>query len=288
MKFTAVLFFVCLLALGTKAQNDSLAVQKKYDTVHIGKKYIVVKHLGNNENAAVQEKNKKKDNINTEHLVLDLGFSNWADRTNYSDAASQGYIINRPGTPDIASKDFNLRVIKSVNIDIWFFMQRLNLINHYVNLKYGLGLDLNNYRFWTPLSFREGGTNPYNPSMNISHPFIFRDSISLEKDKLAADYLTIPLMLNFRTDPHQNKGLMISTGVSVGYLYSSRNKQISDEDSKHRNKGNYDLERWKFSYIAELGMGPLVLYGSYSPNSIFNNNVLDLKPYTIGIRFSSL
>ena len=32
-------------------------------------------------------------------------------------------------------------------MNIWFFMQRLNLIEHMVNLKYGLGLELNNYFF---------------------------------------------------------------------------------------------------------------------------------------------
>ena len=105
-------------------------------------------------------------------------------------------------------------------------MQRLNLIKHYVNLKYGLGLELNNYRFKTALSLKEGGSNPYDLSQNINHPFIFRDSISFSKNKLAADYVTIPFMLNFRTNPNNSdKGLSLSAGVSVGYLYSSRNKQ---------------------------------------------------------------
>ena len=77
-------------------------------------------------------------------------------------------------------------------------MQRLNLIKHYVNLKYGFGLELNNYQFKSALSLNEGGTNPYTCSQNINHPFIFRDSISFSKNKLAADYVTVPFMLNFR------------------------------------------------------------------------------------------
>ena len=165
-------------------------------------------------------------------------------------------------------------------------MQRLNLIKHYVNLKYGLGLELNNYRFKTALSMKEGGSNPYDLSHNINHPFIFRDSISFSKNKLAADYVTIPFMLNFRTNPNNSdKGLSLSAGVSVGYLYSSRNKQVS-ERGKHKNRGDYDLEKWKFSYIAELGLGPAHLYGSYSPNSIFEKG-LNLMPYNIGIRLSN-
>ena len=197
------------------------------------------------------------------------------------------YLVNNPGAASLAEKDFKLKTIKSVNVNIWFFMQRLNLIKHYVNLKYGVGLELNNYRFKSAVSLNEGGPNPYDASQNINHAFIFRDSIGFSKNKLAADYVTIPFMLNFRTNPNSSdKGLSFSAGVSVGYLYSSRNKQISGERGKLKNHGDYDLEKWKFSYIAELGLGPAHLYGSYSPNSIFEKG-LKFMPYNIGLRFSN-
>ena len=231
--------------------------------------------------------NQRSSNISTASWIVDLGFANWTDKTNYASATSDGYLINQPGHDALAENDFKLKTVKSVNVNIWFFMQRLNLIKHYVNLKYGLGIELNNYRFKSAVSFNEGGANPYNPLQNINHPFIFRDSIEFSKNKLAADYVTIPFMLNFRTNPnYSDKGLSFSAGVSVGYLYSSRNKQISDERGKHKNRGDYDLEKWKFSYIAELGLGPAHLYGSYSPNSIFEKG-LNFMPYNIGIRLSN-
>lgn len=94
-------------------------------------------------------------------------------------------------------------------------------------------------------------------------------------------------MLNFRTNPNSSsKGLSVSAGVSVGYLYSSRNKQISVDRGKQKNHGDFDLENWKFSYVAELGLGPAHLYGSYAPKSIFENG-LKLMPYTIGVRLSN-
>ena len=94
-------------------------------------------------------------------------------------------------------------------------------------------------------------------------------------------------MLNFATHPaHNNKGVSVSVGVSAGYLYSQRNKQKSDERGKWINKGEYDLERFKFSYVAELGLGPIRIYGSYSPNSMYKR-ALDIRPYTIGLRFSN-
>lgn len=291
MKKTTLGFIGILFAVTSFAQTDSAEIQKKNDTIRIGGMIIlkredsiqgkhVIVTIGNG-------REEGSSNISTASFIIDLGFANWVDKTNYTSATTGGYIVNKPGSPSLAENDFKLKTIKSVNVNIWFFMQRLNLIKHYVNLKYGLGLELNNYRFKTALSLNESGANPYDPSQNISHPFIYRDSISFSKDKLAADYVTIPFMLNFRTNPnYSDKGLSFSAGVSVGYLYSSRNKQVSKELGKHKNRGDYDVEKWKFSYIAELGLGPAHLYGSYSPNSIFEKG-LNFMPYNIGIRLSN-
>jgi Outer membrane protein beta-barrel domain len=291
MKKTVFGFIGILFAITSWAQADSLEMQKKNDTIRIGGMIILKKEdSAQRRRVSVTIGNRRKQknsNISTASWIIDLGFANWADKTNYATATTGGYLVNKPGSPSLVENDFKLKTIKSVNVNIWFFMQRLNLIKHYVNLKYGLGLELNNYRFKPALSFNEGGANPYDPSQNISHPFIFRDSISLSKDKLAADYVTVPFMLNFRTNPNNSdKGLSFSAGVSAGYLYSSRNKQKSDERGKHKNRGDYDLEKWKFSYIAELGLGPAHLYGSYSPNSIFEKG-LNFMPYNIGIRLSN-
>ena len=290
MKKTALAFIAILFTFHTFAQDDSMVVRKQNDTIRIGGMIILKKgdtsHTKRVTVTVGNRRRQKPSNISTASFIVDLGFANWTDKTNYSNATADGYLVNRPGAAALGENDFKLKTIKSVNVNIWFFMQRLNLIKHYVNLKYGLGVELNNYRFKSAVSLNEGGTNPYT-SQNIPHPFIFRDSISFSKNKLAADYVTIPFMLNFRTNPNSSsKGLSLSAGVSAGYLYSSRNKQISDERGKKKNRGDYDLEKWKFSYIAELGLGPAHLYGSYSPNSIFEKGS-NLMPYNIGIRLSN-
>jgi hypothetical protein len=291
MKKTILLLSVILISITSHAQTDSVLVQRNEDTIRIGG-MIILKRGNPNDKKHVtvtvgnRYKRKTNPNVSTSSFIVDLGFANWVDKTNYATATNNGFIVNKPGSPDLVANDFKLKTIKSVNVNIWFFMQRLNLVKHYVNLKYGIGLELNNYRFKSAVSLNEGGPNPYT-AQNISHPFIFRDSISFSKNKLAADYVTVPLMLNFQTNKNNSdKGVSLSAGVSAGYLYSSRNKQISDERGKKKNRGDYDLEKWKFSYIGELGLGPVRLYGSYSPKSIFQSD-LDYRPYTIGIRLSN-
>ena len=291
MKRITLVLAATLLYTASFAQTDTTKIPKTADTIRIGGMVIIKRGNGNEgkkqTTVTIGKSKNRYSNISTAHWIVDLGFANYTDKTDYASATSQSYVVNRPGTAPLGKNDFKLRSGKSSNVNIWFFMQRINLIKQYVNLKYGLGIELNNYRFKTPVSFNEGGPNPYNSSQNIPHPFVFRDSISFSKNKLSVDYVTVPFMLNFRSNPdYSKKGLSLSAGVSVGYLYSTRNKQISDERGKHKNHGDYDVRNWKFSYIAELGLGPTRLYGSYTPKSIFENG-LNVTPYTVGVRLSN-
>lgn len=288
MKQLSLLLATLVFCLAAGAQDST-----RVDTIHIGN-IMIIKKKGNGTNKdgwdsevkLGRKRSNKPSNVSTNWWVVDVGFANWDDNTNYGTIPST-YFANRPGQPAIGVNDFKLSTGKSKNVNIWFFMQRLNLAKHYVNLQYGLGLELNSYRFKSNISFKENGANPYPPYNINSGSFILKDSISFSKNKLAADYLTVPLMLNFISNPvHKNRGISLGVGVSAGYLYSQRNKQKSSERGKDRNKGDYDMEKFKLSYVAELGLGPVKLYGSYSPKSIFSNG-LDLRPYSVGFRLSN-
>ncbi len=287
---------ILLPGLIASAQTDSTAVSDsthaKNDTIRVGNILIIKKGgKGSKEEKGTSitmgRSNTQRNNskVSTNWFIFDLGFANYDDQTDYTNTGN--FLVNKPGTASFGKGDFKLRTGKSVNVNIWIVMQKLSLAKNYVNLKYGLGLELNNYRFKSPISFKENGVLPYSGGMQTNDAFIFEDSISFSKNKLAADYLTVPLMLNFTSNPnHPKKGVSLSAGVSAGYLYSQRNKQVSDSRGKQKNKGEYDLEKFKLSYIAELGLGPVRLYGSYSPKSIFDHS-LDIRPYNVGLRFSN-
>ena len=284
------LVFLCTVA---NAQTDSTTVSKQADTIRIGN-IIIITNGGKNEDDKAtgthinigKKRPKKLTNVSTNWLFFDIGFLNYQDETNYGSIGS--YLYNRPNAIPLGENDFKLNTGKgkSINVNIWFFMQRLNLVKQHINLKYGVGLELNNYRYKTTSNISYLESNPYITNQ-ITSAVIIRDSIGFSKNKLAADYLTVPLMLNFLTNPdNDDKGLSLSVGVSAGYLYSQRNKQISSERGTEKNKGEYDLERFKLAYVAELGFGPVRFYGSYSPTSFYNNG-LNMKPYTVGFRFSN-
>lgn len=290
MKKLSLLLLTAFLCTQAMAQEDTTIVKMqkpKNDTIRIGNILIIKKNDSAKALVMSRTNNYKNKNtrISTNYFVFDLGFANYSDKTDYGNTGS--YLVNRPGQPAFSASDFKLRTGKSINVNIWFFMQRLSLVKQNVNLKYGLGLELNNYRYKAPLSYKEGGLIPYSGGSLTNNPFIFKDSIAFSKNKLAADYLTVPLMLNFASNhAGSKKGISASFGVSAGYLYSQRNKQKSSDRGKQKNKGEYDLEKFKLSYVGELGIGPVRLYGSYSPKSMYENS-LDMRPYTVGIRFSN-
>ncbi|MCR6722420.1 MAG: PorT family protein [Chitinophagaceae bacterium] len=265
---------MCTMMAGF-AQTDTTDKQTP-DTIRIGGMVIVRDHDGGSDttrrgNRVFRITKRTKDrpsNISTNWWILDLGFANYSDNSVYGSPAVNAIA---PG----AEEDwFKLRAGKSRSVNIWIFMQRINMIKHVVNLKYGLGLELNNYHFDDKrIRFQKNPTQ-----IDLGHS-------NLSKNKLAADYLTMPVMLNFNFTPNNRHNYGLSAGISAGYLYSARQK-IKGDDGKDKLKSDFDLRKWKISYVGELSLGVVKLYGSIAAKSMFEKG-LDLTPYTVGFRFSN-
>lgn len=213
------------------------------------------------------------NNVTTNWLVFDLGFANIDDRTNYSTANAGGYLHRQNGSePPFTKNDLQLQT-RSSNVNIWVFMQRLNITKHVLNLRYGLGLEMFNLRYENNISYHK------------SPAYIFRDSLDFSKNKLYTGYATIPLMVNINPWPN-HKRLSLSFGASAGYLIGSHTKQISDERGKQKTRAGFDLDKWRLAYIGEVAAGPIRLYGSYSIQPLHQRDLVQ-HPYAVGVRFSS-
>jgi hypothetical protein len=269
---------LCTLVTGF-AQTDTTGSKNKAphnDTIRIGG-MVIIRKAGNkskeeSKDSIYRIRNRRGDkpaNLSTNWWIFDVGFSNYADNSNYVTAASSGFVA-----PGINEDDLKLKGGNSRNINVWFFMQKLNIAKHIINLKYGLGLELNNYSFDnTKLIFAKKPT------------LIAEGTTDFKKVKLATDYLTVPIMLNFNFTPNRKKGFGVSGGISAGYLYSSRYKNKEGGD-KNKVKSGFDLEPFKLSYIGELSLGPIRLYGSYAMKNMWEKG-LDMTPFNFGFRFSN-
>ena len=215
------------------------------------------------------EKKKELKNIENFWWVLDLGFSGYTDQSNYALARTIGFVA-----PNVGKDQLKLNMAASRNVNLWILMQRVNLVKHMLNLKYGVGLEMNNYRFEQEnIQFQK------NPTA------IYLGMVEYNKIKLAADYITVPMMLNLNTSPEKSNGLRLSAGVSAGFLYSSRFKTKEGGDID-KIRSDFDLEPFKFSWVGELGLGPITLYTSFAMNNMWNKG-LDMRPYNVGIRLGA-
>lgn len=215
------------------------------------------------------EKKKELKNVENFWWVLDLGFSGYNDQSNYALARTTGFVA-----PNIGKDQLKLNMTGSRNVNLWILMQRVNLAKHMLNLKYGVGLEMNNYRFAQEnLQFQK------NPTA------IYLGMVEYNKVKLAADYITVPMMLNLNTSPEKSNGLRLSAGVSAGFLYSSRFKTKEGGDID-KLRSDFDLEPFKLSWVGELGLGPITLYSSFAMNNMWNKG-LDMRPYNVGIRLGA-
>ena len=288
MKRLVIITAALLITLTGFSQTDTTA--KSTDTVKVGNFIIIKKNKSNtgpditvkdNEKSIeykIERRSKRKSNISTNCWIFDLGFANYRDNTNYATAQAGPYLkVLRAADGAVNQNTTSLNTGKSSNFNLWFFMQKLNVVKHVVNLKYGLGLEMYNFRYDSRISFRKDPV-----------PYAFNDSIGFSKNKLFVEYLTVPFMLNINTTPDSRRGLSFSAGVSAGYLISSRNKQISSERGKQKINGDFNLEPIRLAAIGEIGLGPVRLFGSYSLNKLQKDIThMEQYPYSVCIRFSN-
>jgi hypothetical protein len=220
--------------------------------------------------------------------MLDLGINSLIDNTDYSNppfnptfAASNDFL--RVDAAHHNADLFSLRQSKSVNVNIYPVMLKMRLrstARQRFSLATGLGLQFYNFRFTKPITYHADPT-----------PYVALDTVAFSKNKLALDYLMIPLMLNGKTKlgtTGHSSWLTYGVGVSAGYLLSSRTKQISDERGKEKNHDPFNLRKTNFCINGELGLdGYIRLYASYQLTSLHKDN-LDQHPFSIGVRFLGL
>src|SRR5690348_13507749 len=96
-KLYVLLAGVCI-ATGSMAQTDTTQPKKSPDTIRIGNLIIVRSGSTSDSNyydrrtetsveAYIHRRHRKRDNVSTNWGIIDLGFANFTDKTNYAGAA---------------------------------------------------------------------------------------------------------------------------------------------------------------------------------------------------------
>ena len=170
---------------------------------------------------------------------------------------------------------------KSINVSINFLEQKIPLWKRHINIVTGMGLDISNYRF---------SEKNYKLLPDSSFISAVRDTaFSYKKNKLVTTYLTIPLLLQFDTDPlgKHNRTIHLSAGLVGSMRIGSHTKQVYEKGntfSRPKTRDDFNLNPFGCSAMLRAGYGNIDIYASYSLTTLFRNNQgPQLYPFTIGI-----
>jgi len=281
--FCAIAATACLLSANTVfAQTDSTKTKHKKHTLTITfPNGIQINNAGDSSSKSftdsLKDKSDKDDKkFKTNMTMLDLGINILQDKTNYQDPAVKNY-LHVPAGQQNASL-FDLRQGKSINVNIYPFMFRYRLLKtggQRIYLTTGLGLQLYNFRYEQPLTYTR------------SH-FVDLANTNFHKDKVALDYLNIPLMLTFKTKLYSDNWLVYGGGITGGYRIASWTKQESGMYGKVKVHDAFDFADFNSCVTAEIGIDDMFrFYGSYQLTNLYSN-ALNQHPVSFGIRFSGI
>lgn len=204
----------------------------------------------------------KYPRIKTRWVLFDMGVSTYMNNGSF----------NMPSELE----QFDQRYGRSLNYQLHVFRQRVGLVKNNVNLLYGLGFDFSNYSFENPITLLRN-TNPLETSID--------NAIDYKKNKLVTTALNVPLMLNFETNPRRpGKSFRLSAGVYGGLLIGSHTRQKSEEFGNNKERDDYNLNKLRYGFVGQVGVGPINFYANYSPQSLFRDGRgPDLQPFNVGL-----
>ncbi len=263
------------LATASFGQNKAETKKTKHTEITISNKGIVIK--GSDSSSTKQPEKDKKFSSS---ICMDLGFNFFKNDINGKSGSGSG----GPTIPTYKSGLLDLNVGKSINVNLYWLktFRALKTPRERIYLSTGLGLQLYNFRYDKNITYTR------NPAG------IFLDSVDFKKNKLAFDYLNVPLMVTMKTRIYQNaadhkkdKWLVYGVGITGGYALSIWTKQKSSERGKVKIHDDFFFSRFNSCLTAEFGLDDVIrFYGTYQITDLGNN--LDQHPICIGLKISGI
>jgi hypothetical protein len=217
-----------------------------------------IRIITKDEDVVIKDEDDKKSNIPvqpklvvTEWNVLELGLNNALSSNGFEMPTSFALMeVDRA---------------RSINFHWGFVQQGLNLHKGKLRLVYGLGIEFNNYRFTNNIDLVKN-SSPLEATVITDRDYA--------KNKLVTQYLTVPLILNYKSKPNDEEhSFNFSAGVQAGYLIGSHQKQKWYDGGKEKRKvrDDFNLSDYRFGYMVSFGYGNFNLYAKYYPTPMFQD-----------------
>jgi hypothetical protein len=256
-----------LLSVGTMAQKE----EEKMDTVKID--------LGETTVFIITDADLKDSTfIDT---IRDLDKSNKSAQ-DYAWAGIDGFQIGAIGLfTKSGGRAFADRPDLALNTTRWSmlgftpFGKEAEIIKDRLRLAAGLGFQFESYAFDKNVRITD------EPTLQGIEDTI-RD---YRKNTLNANYVTLPVVLQFNTKRNLDKSFHVAVGVIAGYRISSNmTYKWSEEGRRQRERlrNDYALEPYRLSAIAQVGIGNAMIWAQYDLTMKFT--ATDAIPAVVGAK----
>ena len=283
MKRFGLILLACLFTFGLFAQKKEAKRiklgNKKYIVISEDENEISIKDLDEldnikfdfdfDDNFKIKKKKRGHGRMNGHWSGLEIGMNTFANSE---------FEFEYPENVDFMDLNTN----KSIGFNLNFGEKNFGIINSYMGLVSGWGLEFNHYSLSNNVTLEDvdGITIGVEDTEN-----------TFDKNRLSTCYLTIPLMMEFQIPvTGEHKRLYLSAGVVGGLRLFSRNFQkYKDDDEKVKNKikDDFNLKGFRYGLTARVGYGDIGFFTTYSMTSLFKDDKgPELYPWTFGITLS--
>ena len=250
--------------------DDANAIEKDTTRITFGKKKVLII---NGEGSSVRigfkdTVNITPDKVKSHWVGFEMGINTLVDQ-NFSTTPPSGYGFLKPRIEKSIALNFNL-----VDAEVKLYRRNIMLVT-------GFGLSINNYRFKSDAYLAPG----VDSIVAISDP-----DVSLTKNKLVAEYINVPLLIEFNTSENPKRTFHLATGVIGGFRVASHLKLIKSSNgdaAKVKIYDDFNLNPFRCDATVRLGYGNFTMFGSYGLLNMFKDNRgPDMVPFTAGISFA--
>jgi hypothetical protein len=204
---------------------------------------------------------------------LDLGFNTLMfDKFSTDLPAGYDFLDLKPGKSIV------------IGLNLWHF--DFPIYKRYLMLTTGLGLTLNNYRFSSEKTLVADTT-----LVTAAYDYnSLGEQINYTKNKLAVNYVTVPVLLQFNTHAELKKSFHFAAGLTFSYKYNSHLKLVYEENGdtqKTKRRDEFNIEPFRYDATIRLGYRNYAVFANYALTELFKSGKgPSLHPFSFGLQLA--
>ncbi len=173
---------------------------------------------------------------------------------------------------------------KSMAFTINFLQYDIGLQSHKKNigLVTGLGWTVYNYRQDNQFAIQKNNAGiTYGEPIPATNP--------VEKSKIVASYLNVPLLLEAQIPSDNNRcTAFISAGVFGGFKIGSHTKVVYTDGDTDKSRDDININPFQYGAMVQVGYKIIKLYATYNFSTLYEKDKgPELYPYSIGITLAN-